>query len=164
RLALDELDVDRPAAPVVEIELVLAAPLAAVVTKPGEPLRQLETIVYPAVQSQPADRVVHVRGIAGKQHAALAERRGDALMHLVQAAVHERIRRRLRKEPLKTLLRSRFGERTFVAFLATRGKDHAPLTLAVVACDLEEIGPLLGIGQVVAIAVAALTLEIELRR
>src|SRR5262249_54864961 len=129
--------------------------------KSGEAFRELDAIVYPAVQPQAADRVIDMCRVAGEQDTALAESRCHALVHLIEIAVDNRIWRRRGKEALQPRLHARVAQRSLVGLFRPGGKHDAPLAYAVLARDLEEICPLLRIGQVVAVAIAALALEIE---
>ena len=54
---------------------------------------QLDRVVDAEVQTQPAERVVDVCGIAGKEHAALAEAGRHALVYVVEVAVDNIVRR-----------------------------------------------------------------------
>src|SRR5262249_47596143 len=102
------------------------------------------------IEPEPAERIVHVGAIAGQEHAAPAEPRGDALMHIVEIAVDDRVRAALGKESLQSALYRTLVERLLVGFFDTRGKQHAPKPAAVVAADLEQRAPFVGIGKIIA--------------
>ena len=67
----------------------------------AEQAAQLDRIVDAEVQAQPAERIVDVRGVAGEEHAALAEARRDALMHVVEIAVDDVVGAVLGQESLQ---------------------------------------------------------------
>src|SRR3954452_16867762 len=146
-LLLDIFDIQRPAKPVVEIKNIRRH-LAADDT--AKQRGQLDAVMDSEIQAEPAERVVDVSGIAGEEGAALAERRGDALMHVVDIAMDDGIRAGLRKEPLQPRLHGRLVEGFVLAFHQPGGEHDAPKALAVVAGDLEQRGPLVRIREVVA--------------
>src|SRR5262249_43491597 len=113
-----------------------------------------------AVETEAADGIVDVRRVAREKHAAFAERRRDALVHLVQIAVNEVIRLRGRLDSLQSGVRGFVTERLLVGFLRTSRKERPPSSSLIVAGDLEEADPLARIGEVVAIAAAEHPLEV----
>src|SRR5262245_61215786 len=93
------------------------------------------------IEAEPAERIVHVGAIAGQERAAAAERRGDALMHVVEIAVDDRVWAALGKKSLQSALHRTLIEHLLVAFFDARGKQHAPKPVAVVAADFEQRAP-----------------------
>src|SRR5262245_12926228 len=116
------------------------------------------------IEAEPAERIVHVGGIADQEHAASAERGGDALMHVVEIAVDDRIRAAPGKKSLQSALHRRLVERLLVGFFDARGKQHAPKSTAVVAADLEQRAPFVGIGKIIARALRIFRVEGKGRR
>src|SRR5215475_903245 len=116
------------------------------------------------IEAEPAKRIVHVGAIAGQEHAAPAERRGDALMHVVEIAVDDWVRAALGKESLQSALYRPLVEGLLVGFFDTRGKQHAPKPTAVFAADLEQRAPFVGIGKIIARALRIFRVEGKGRR
>ena len=79
-LLLDIFDVQRPAPLIVAIETIggrfAAHDLA-------EQSGKLDRVVNAEIQAKPAERIVDVRGVAGKEDAAFAERRRHPLVDVV---------------------------------------------------------------------------------
>src|SRR5262249_57456460 len=111
--------------------------------------REVDRIRDAEIEAEAAERVVHVRTVAGEKDAALAERGGDALVHVVEVAVHDRVGAVLGKELLQPALHRRFVLRLLVGLGEARGKQHAPEAFAVIAGDLEQRAPFVGVGEVV---------------
>ena len=116
------------------------------------------------VQPEAADRIVHVRRIAAEEHAPLAEVLRHALVHRIEVEVQV-IALALRHMDARQARAHRgIRKRLLVGLVLARVVHRAPAALEVVARDLEEVGPLLRVGHVVAQAAAERRLEIELRR
>src|SRR5919108_4699560 len=117
----------------------------------------------PGVESEAADRVIDVRSVAAKENASASKLLGDTLVHVVEIEM-QIIALRLRDvDPPEAGPYRGVGERFLVALVLTRVVHRAPAALQVVAGDLEEVGPFLRIGHVVAIAAVERGCEIELR-
>src|SRR5262249_39655399 len=89
---------------------------------------------------------------------------GDALVHLVEIAVRDRIAPARGKERLQPALHRVLVERLRIALVETGRKYHAPEAPAVVARDLEQGAPFVRIGAIVARAAPEVRAEIERRR
>src|SRR5208282_1532325 len=88
-------------------------------------------------------------------HAALAEGLGDALVDAVDRAVGDLPARVTGKELGQAPPHAGFAERILIGLADAARKDRAPDAGLAVALDLEEVAPLLRVGEVVADAIAA---------
>jgi hypothetical protein len=61
---------------------------------------QFDAVVDSEIQPDPAQRIVDVDGVASEERAALAERGRDALMHVIEIAMNNRIGTGLREKSL----------------------------------------------------------------
>src|SRR5215831_12156691 len=104
-----------------------------------------------------------MRGVAREQHAALAERLGDALVRHIKIAMDDLVSLRRRKKRLHARLHAGIAQNVVFALRRVGRIDRAPKARRAVGRDLEAIAPRAGIGEVAAIAIAALSLEIERR-
>src|ERR1700752_3968064 len=104
-----------------------------------------------------------MRGVAGEQHAALAERLGDALMRHIEITMDDFIRLRRRKKRLHARLHAGIAQYVLFALRRVGRVDRAPKSGRTVGGDLEAIAPRARIGEIAAIAIAALAFEIERR-
>src|SRR5262249_6908493 len=104
-----------------------------------------------------------MRRVASEQHAVLAERLGDALVRHIEIAMDDLVRLRRRKKRLHA--HPHAGVAQYILFALRRiGRiDRAPKPRRAVGGDLETIAPRAGVGEIAAIAIAALGLEIERR-
>src|SRR6266404_2751604 len=75
RLLLHVLDVERAPASLIGIE---------VRTWLRQKLREIPRLVDAGIESEPADRIVHVRRIAAQEHAAAPELSRNALVHVIE--------------------------------------------------------------------------------
>src|SRR5258706_4318183 len=124
-------------------------------------LGELDRVVDAAVQAKAPDRVVDVRCVARKEHSALAEGFRQALVHELGAPVREELTRMIRVQFRHPPEYRALGNRLLVR-LVFPGRNHrAPAPLQIVAHDLEEVGPLLRIGDVAARAATQHRLEVE---
>jgi len=120
RRLLHELDDERPASPLVAIERRFIGLFGR---DQMQRVGELHRVVDATVETEAADWIVDVRGIAREKHAALAERRRDALVHFVQISVDEVVRLRGRHDSLQSCVRGFVTERLLVGFVATTGDD-----------------------------------------
>lgn len=146
-LLLDVFDVQRPAPFIVAVETVgrrfAAHDLA-------EQTGKLNGVVNTEIQAEPAQRIVDVRGVAGKEDAALAETRRHPLVDSINVAVKNRIVARFREEILQPLLHRVLVESLLFRFAWARREQQAPQTVAVVTADFEQRAPFLRVGEVIA--------------
>src|SRR5262245_66514106 len=101
--------------------------------------------------------------MAGQEDPTLAEGASDTLMHIVEIAVHDGIAPRPREELLQPPLDGLLAQGLAFGLAWPGWKDDAPQTAAVVARDLEQVGPLVGVGEVAAKRDRALGGKIERR-
>src|SRR5690348_8333985 len=102
-----------------------------------------------------------MRGIAGEQHAAFAESLGDALMRHVKIAMDNLVRLRRRKERLDARLHAGVAQNLLFALRRVGRIDRAPQSRWPICRDLEAIAPRAWVGEIAAVAIAALGREIE---
>src|SRR5271165_6293304 len=102
-----------------------------------------------------------MRGVARKKHAALSERSCHALVHGVEIAMHEEVAALLGKKSLQPALDGVLAQRLLVALFAAGGKEHAPEAVSIIAGDLEQGAPFLGIGEIIARALRIFGIEGE---
>jgi hypothetical protein len=102
-----------------------------------------------------------VRCVAGQEDASRAERLRDALVNAVDIAVNQGLHRMIRRELAHPAAHAGLGEGLLVALVFPGGKHRAPAPLQVVAHDLEQVGPLLRVGDVAALAASQRGPEIE---
>ena len=103
----------------------------------AEQAGQLDRVVDAEVEAEPAERIVDVGGVAGEEHAALAEARRDALVDVVEIAVDDVVGPSLGRKLLQPLLGRRRVHQFVVGLLgpwsrtapATAGRASSPLTL-----------------------------------
>jgi len=67
-----------------------------------------------AVETESAEWIVHMRGVADEDEPALAEIRGDTLMHAVNAGVLDVVRCRARQEMLQGTLGESMAQHHFI--------------------------------------------------
>src|SRR5207302_7227286 len=82
-LLLHVLDIERPAAPLVGVENRIGSAAQHTVEQAG----QVPGFVDAAVEPEPADRVVDVRGIAAEKYPPLAELFCNTLMNVIEIQV-----------------------------------------------------------------------------
>src|SRR6516225_5422166 len=104
-----------------------------------------------------------MRGVAGKEHAALAERFGDTLVRHIKIAMDDLVSLRRRKKRLHARLHAGVAQYILFALCRVGWIDRAPKSRRTVGRDLEAIAPRAGIGEIAAVAIAALGFEIERR-
>src|SRR4051812_4515936 len=155
RLLLHILDVERPPAPLVVVEIGALA---------REELRRVDCLGNARVEAEAADRVIHVRRIAAQEHAPAAELLRDALVHVVEVEMQVVAAFHRHMDAPEARAHRDIGERLFIALVLARIENGAPAALQVVARDLEEVGPFVRIGHVVAVAAAKRRGKIERRR
>src|ERR1700719_4364594 len=107
-----------------------------------------------AVHAHAADRVVDVGAVAGKQHAAFVEGRGDALVHGVERVIGNFVFSALLMDALQAALDAGHAQRRLVGLLFRHRENAAPDAGRAFAFDLEQIDPLVGIGEIIARAIA----------
>src|SRR6516162_2676334 len=151
RLRLDVIDLGLAALPRVAVE---HARLGAIEPHVGELVGEIDRVVDAAVHAHAADRVVDVGAVAGEQRAALVEGRGDALVDGVERVIGNVVVAALVVDALEAALDAGHAQRSLVALVLRHRKHAAPDTGRALALDLEQIDPLVGIGEVVARAVA----------
>ena len=113
--------------------------------------------MHAAVHAHAADRAVDVRRIAGKDGAASAEVGGDALVHGVGRAMHHFIGLIARQKALQLRLDEFVAEDFFRRVIDIGRKVHAP---AFRLRPFEQVGPLLRVGEVIAVGVTVILVEI----
>src|SRR6266568_2170514 len=101
-----------------------------------------------------------MRGVAGKEHAAFAKGLGDALMRHIKIAMHDLVGLRRRKERLHARLHASVAQYLLFALRRIGRINRAPKRWRTVGRDLEAIAPGAGVGEIAAVAVAALGFEI----
>src|SRR6201987_3737919 len=104
-----------------------------------------------------------MRGVAGEQRTALAERLGDALMRHVEIAMNDLVRPRRREKRLHARLHAGIAQNVVFALRRVGRVHRAPKSRRAAGRDFEAIAPRPGIGEVAAVAIAALAFEIERR-
>jgi len=104
-----------------------------------------------------------MRGVAGKEYAALAECFGDTLVRHIKIAMDDLVSLRRRKKRLHTRLHAGITQYILFALRRVGWIDRAPKSRWAVGRDLEAIAPRAGIGEIAAVAIAALGFEIERR-
>src|SRR5215472_10221095 len=104
-----------------------------------------------------------MRGVAGKEHAALAERFGDALVRHIKIAMDDLVSLRRRKKRLHARLYAGIAQYVLFALRRIGRIDRAPKPWRAVGGNLEAIAPRARVGEITAVAIAALSLEIERR-
>src|ERR1700730_13679533 len=107
-----------------------------------------------AVHAHAADRIVDVAAVAGEQHAAFVEGRGDALVHGVEHIIGYFVVAALLMDALQAALDAGHAQRRLVGLLLRHREHAAPDAGRAFAFDLEQIDPLVGIGEIIARAVA----------
>ena len=113
--------------------------------------------MHAAVEPHAANGAVHVCGVTRQYRAAHAEVDCDALVHGIGRAVYHLVRLIARQKALKLRLDIRVAEYFFGRVFNLRRKMHAP---ALRLRPLEEVGPLLRIGQVIAVTITARLVEV----
>ena len=84
RLRLDEIDLRLAALARVAVE---HARIGAAIPDAGKLIGKIDRVVDAAVHAHAADRIVDVRAVTGKQHAALVEGRGDTLVNRIKRVI-----------------------------------------------------------------------------
>src|SRR3984957_14759459 len=107
-----------------------------------------------AVHAHAADRIVDVGAVAGEQHAAFVEGRGDALVHGVERVIGNFVIAALLVDALQAALDAGHAQRRFVGLLFRHRKHAAPDAGRAFAFDLEQIDPLVGVGEIIPRAIA----------
>src|SRR5262249_4048065 len=102
-------------------------------------------------------------GIAGKEHTSLAECRSNALMRHVEIAMYDLVSARRGEKRLDARLDAGIAQYVLFALRRVGRIDGAPQSRRAVGGNLEAIAPRAGVGEIAAIAIAALSLEIERR-
>src|SRR5258705_1793438 len=125
---------------------------------------ELDRVVDAAVQAQPPDRIVDVRRVARKEHSALAEGLRHALVHAIDVPVRHEFHRMIPVQFPQPPEYRALGKRLLVRLVFPGRKHRAPAPLQIVAHDLEEVGPLLRVGDVAARAATQRRLEVEQAR
>src|SRR5258708_7308683 len=157
-LLLHEPDVDRPAATLVTVEQSLARfPPCDPVQRFGE----LDRVVDAAVQAEAPDRIVDVRRVAREEHPALAEGFRHALVHAIDVPVRDQVHGMIFMELPQPSAHRGLRKRLLIRLVLPGRKHRAPAPLQIIAHDLEEIGPLLRVGDVAARAATQRCLEVE---
>ena len=132
-----------------KVEQAVGAPLEQ---NARELVGQIDRVLDAAVQSHAADRIVDVGGVAGEQHAALAEGCGDTLMRHVEIAVDDLVgdaapgrTSAAAPAPPSSLVRSSSACRRI-------GRENrAPQAGRAVGRNLEAIAPCAGVGEIAAV-------------
>src|SRR5437762_10889942 len=101
-----------------------------------------------------------MRGVAGKEHAAFAKRLGDALMRHVKIAMHDLKGLWRWKKRLHARLHAGIAQYVLLALRRIGRIDRAPKSRRAVRRNLEAIAPGAGVGEIAAVAIAALGFEI----
>src|SRR5580704_3214311 len=107
-----------------------------------------------AVHAHAADRIVDVGAVAGEQHAAFVEGRGDALVHGIERVIWNFVFAALLVDALQAALDAGHAQRRFVGLLLGHRENAAPDAGRAFAFDLEQIDPFVGIGEIIARAIA----------
>ena len=119
---LHDVERDLPALPAVALEGVERR----AADDGRELLGQVERIVNAAVEAHSAQRIVHVRGIAGDQDPAADIGRGDALVHAIGRAVRDLVGHVARDRTLKQPLGTRRRRDVLVVERGIDRKQRAP--------------------------------------
>src|SRR4029450_11439338 len=98
RLLLHVFDIERPTEAIVLVE-DMCRRLAA--QHAPQQRGQLHGVVNAEVEAEPAERIVHMGAIAREKDAALAERRRNALVHVVEVAMDDGVAAELREKFLQ---------------------------------------------------------------
>src|SRR5919201_2751504 len=102
-----------------------------------------------------------MRGVTAEENAPAPELLRDPLVHVIEVKVQVTALSLWHVDAPEPRTHRSIGERFLVALVLARVVHRAPATLEIVARHLEEIGPFLRIGHVVAIATAERGGEIE---
>jgi hypothetical protein len=132
RLLLHIFDIDRAAALIIARECL---GLGRAAQHGNQQARQFHRIVDPAIETEAADRIVHMRGISGQECAPLTKLRRDALVDVVDVAMDDRIGAGLGKEPLQPPLHCRFAQHVRIALAGTRRDTRTPREILDQAWD-----------------------------
>src|SRR6202042_3624590 len=122
-LRLDIIDLGLAALARVAVE---HAVLGAAEPHVGEFFGQVDRIWGAAVHAHAADRVVDVGAVAGEQHAAFVEGRGDALVHGIERVIGDFVFAALLVDALQAALDAGHAQRRFVGLLLRHRKYAAP--------------------------------------
>src|SRR5204863_958545 len=104
-----------------------------------------------------SERIVEMRGIAGQQHAAGAERRADALMDAVDRPLNGFIPSCLRYHHLQALSYAIVPERRFVGLIGPATVQEPPQAGRTVVRQAKDRAPLDRVRNVCGVGKAALT-------
>src|SRR5689334_887664 len=150
-LRLNVIDLRLAALPRVAIE---QARLGTAEPDLGEFFGKIDGVVDAAVHAHAADRIVHMGAIADEQHATLVEGLGYTLMHRVERVIGNIIVAALLMDTLQTALETRNAQ-CFLIGLRLRHREYAaPDARRSATLDFEQIDPFIGIGEVIARAIA----------
>ena len=106
--------------------------------------------MHAAVHAHAADRVVDVGAVAREQDAALAERRGDALVHAVEVDVLDVVATGFWEEFLQPRFEPLRRERRVLVLVVGDRENRAPQPVRVFAAHLEQVAPLARVGEIIA--------------
>src|SRR5580692_10075517 len=120
----------------------------------GQFLGEIDRVVDAAVHAHAADRVVDVGAVAGEQHAAFVEGRGDALVHGIERVIGNFVFAALLMDALQAALDAGHAQRRLVGLLFRHREYAAPDAGRAFAFDLEQVDPLVRVGEIIPRAVA----------
>src|SRR5262249_49791189 len=120
----------------------------------SEFFREVDGVMDAAVHTHAADRIVDMGTIANEQHATLVKGLSHTLMHRVKRIIGNIIIPALLMDTVQAALKTRTAQRFFIGLRLRHRENATPNARWSAAFNFEQIDPFIGIGEVIARAIA----------